>query len=118
MKKILAKIIAYLKEIEQWEADLIKTDKCWQNEYPQFTKVTYDNWMKLQQERNELLTKIAEVDLDEELLIEKGIQIEKERILEGLKIIKEDVQVGLCSAEEIYGGITVCNAALNLINEN
>lgn len=49
--------ISFLKDLEQFEADWIMCDECWDTEdgMPKFTKEFYDRWIELQNKRNKLL---------------------------------------------------------------
>lgn len=49
------RLLVHLLKIVLWEAKLVETDKCWQNDLPQLNQELYDEWIELQKERNELL---------------------------------------------------------------
>ena len=49
------RLIELLIKIELWEAKLVETDECWQDNFPRLNQELYDEWIELQKERNELL---------------------------------------------------------------
>lgn len=55
--KGLRKLVDALEDIQDWEAELIETNECWQGNkgLPKFNQKLYDYWIQLQTKRNKLL---------------------------------------------------------------
>ena len=62
LRKEKQELLERLKEIEEWEAELIKTDECWQGNkgLPKFNQKLYDDWIKLQSKINKITQKYEE----------------------------------------------------------
>jgi hypothetical protein len=64
MQRTLEKVKAYLEALEQWEADWINANECWETPdgYPMLNEDLYDRWCNLpdslQRQRNELKAEI------------------------------------------------------------
>lgn len=51
----LMSFVSFIKEHEEWEANLIKDSSCWESEYPEIKNEHFDKMMELQSKRNAIL---------------------------------------------------------------
>ena len=56
MKSELEKLINVLKKYEQWEANLIIEDSCWEGSMPTLTNKLYEELLEIQKLRNDVLS--------------------------------------------------------------
>lgn len=56
MKAELEKLINVLKKYEQWEANLIIEDSCWEGSLPTLTNKLYEELLEIQKLRNDVLS--------------------------------------------------------------
>lgn len=57
MSTLTERLLAWAKEVQGWERDLLLSDEAWSGDdgLPRFTQGLYDRWLELQAERNALL---------------------------------------------------------------
>ena len=58
LRKEKQELLEVLKDVQKWEAKLIKNDECWQGNkgLPKFNQKLYDDWIKLQSKINKKIT--------------------------------------------------------------
>lgn len=54
-----AQLIEVLKKYEQWEANLIMEDSCWEGAMPTLTEKLYEELLEIQKLRNEALSNVC-----------------------------------------------------------